>query len=284
MYEIAVMNPRSKRRKRSRTVKLKRNAKGRFLKRASNPRKKRRRTRAVNPHKRRKHRRHARAANPRRRKHRRSRAHNPRRHRVKHRRTRAHNPHRRHRKHRRHNPRLFEGAQNSAVNLLKEGAVGGAGALINSVLLGYGMPYLPATFNSGYALDAIRIATATGLAMLGKKFGGRMGETAGKGAIAVAMYLLFRDITVSMAPTLPLGDYEEISIDSTSDQIGAYMDPATRLGSYLPDGSIARQGTGAYMSGLGAYMSGHAPDEYRGGTYEGESDGFVLAGSGGLDY
>jgi hypothetical protein len=282
MYEIAVMNPRSKRRKRSRTVKLKRNAKGRFLKRASNPRKKRRRTRAVNPHKRRKHRR-ARASNPRRRKHRRSRAHNPRRHRVKHRRTRAHNP-RRHRKHRRHNPRLFEGAKDSAVNLLKEGAVGGAGALVNSVLLGYGMPYLPATFNSGYALDAIRIATATGLAMLGRKFGGRMGETAGKGAIAVAIYLLFRDITVSMAPTLPLGDYEEISIDSTSDQIGAYMDPATRLGSYLPDGSIARQGTGAYMSGLGAYMSGHAPDDYRGGTYEGESDGFVLAGSGGLDY
>jgi len=132
-----------------------------------------------------------------------------------------------------------------------------------------------------YALDAIRVVSATGLALAGKHFGGRYGEQAGKGAIAVAMYLLFRDIVVSMAPTLPLGDYEEISIDSTSDQIGAYMDPATRLGAYLPDGSKSRQGTGAYMSGMGAYMSGHAPADYANGNYDGESDGFVLAG---VDY
>ena len=146
--------------------------------------------------------------------------------------------------------------QNSAVELLKDGAVGGAGALLNSVLLGYALPMLPTSITTGYALDAVRVVSATALAMVGKHFGGRMGEQAGKGAIAVAMYLLFRDIVVSLAPTLPLGDYEEISIDSGADQMGAYMDPAARLGAYLPDGSKARQGTGAYMDGMGAYMAG----------------------------
>lgn len=252
-------------------MKLKRNSKGRFLKRASNPRKRRKvrrsRARRANPVKhRRKHRRTARRANPRKRRY--------------HRKHRASNPRRTHRrKHRRSNPRFsLGGAQSSAVSLLKEGAVGGAGALLNSVLLGYGLPLLPTTMTTGYALDAVRLISATGLALAGKHFGGKYGEQAGKGAIAVAMYLLFRDIVVSMAPTLPLGDYEEISIDSTSDQIGAYMDPAARLGAYLPDGSKARQGTGAYMSGMGAYMSGayNADD-----AYAEASDGFTLNG---VDY
>lgn len=274
MYEIAVMNPRraksrGKKRRRNPSMKLKRNSKGRFVKRASNPRRKKRRS-------------HARAANPvkRRRKHSRShaRAANPRRKRRYHRKHRASNPRRAHRrKHRRSNPRFnLGGVQNSAVGLLKEGAVGGAGALLNSVLLGFGLPYLPTTMTTGYALDAVRIVSATALAMAGKHFGGRMGEQAGKGAIAVAMYLLFRDIVVSMAPTLPLGDYEEISIDSTADQLGAYMDPAARLGAYLPDGSKARQGTGAYMSGLGAYM-GRGEANYDGGM----EDGFTMNG---IDY
>lgn len=254
---------------------MKRNSKGRFIKRASNPRKKHRRkhrrARAANPHKRRKHRRTAR------------RAANPRRKRRYHRKHRASNPRRSHRrKHRRSNPRFnLGGVQGSAVSLLKEGAVGGAGALLNSVILGYGLPLLPVTMTTGYALDAVRIVSATALAMAGKHFGGKYGEQAGKGAIAVAMYLLFRDIVVSMAPTLPLGDYEEISIDSTSDQIGAYMDPAARLsglGAYLPDGSKARQGTGAYMSGIGAYMSGaRDSSSYDGGM----EDGFTLNG---IDY
>ena len=281
MFEIAVMNPRrarKKRRTKRSTSSMKRNKKGRFVKRASNPRKRRRakhrasnprkrrrvKHRASNPRKRRRHRKHAaRASNPRRR-----RRHNPRRHRA----------HRR-----RSNPRFsLGGIQSGAVGLLKEGAVGGAGALVNAVLLGYALPLLPATMTTGYALDAVRIVSATVMAMLGKRFGGHYGETAGKGAIAVAMYLLLRDVVVSMAPTLPLGDYEEISIDSTSDQIGAYMDPAQRLagvGAYmsgfLPDGSRARQGTGAYM---GAYMSGaYNPDD----AYAEASDGFTLNG---LDY
>src|SRR5271168_4234749 len=272
MFEIAVMNPRRSRRKKRRSnPSMKRNKKGRFVKRSSNPRKKRRHTkRASNPRKHRKHRKH-RASNPRRKRRRHvARASNPRKHR------RRRNP-RRHRAHRRHrNPRFLAGLQGGLVGTLKEGAIGGAGALVNAVILGFGLPYLPTTFTTGYALDAVRILTAVGLEMAGKKFGGRMGESAGKGAVAVAMYLLFRDVLVSMAPTLPLGDYEEISIDSTSDQIGAYMDPATRLGmymgGYLPDGSKARQGAGAYMNGMGGAFN--ADD-----AYNEASDGFTLNGA-----
>jgi hypothetical protein len=273
LFEIGIMNPRGSKKRRSKrrsNPAMKRNKKGRFVKRASNPRKKRRaKHRKSNP--RRRHVKHRRRSNPRRhRKH--ARRANPRRH-VKHRR--RSNP-RSHRKHRRHrNPRFLAGLQGGILGHLQEGAIGGAGALINSVLLGYALPMLPATFTTGYALSAVRITAATLFGMLAKRFGGRMGETAGKGATAVAMYLLFRDIAVSMAPTLPLGDYEEISIDSTSDQIGAYMDPATRLSGFLPDGSRARQGTGAYLS---AYMSGHGDNEK---FYGNDGQGFELAG---LDY
>jgi len=76
--------------------------------------------------------------------------------------------------------------------------------------LGFILPYLPATFTSGYALHGVRILNASLLAYLGKNFGGRVGAIAGRGAVAVAMFQLFRDITVSMAPTLPLGTMRKL--------------------------------------------------------------------------
>jgi len=239
---------------------MKRNSKGRFVKRASNPRRKKRRKH--NPHRaRRVHRRKRRAiavSNPRRKR----RRHNPRRHHAR----------RRHR-----NPR-FGVSRGDITSQLMPAAVGGAGALLNSVLLGYLAPMLVPIvpfMTTGYGLHALRIGSSLGLGILGKKFGGRNGEMAGAGALTVAMYLLFRDVAVAFAPTLPLGDYEEIAIDGT-DQLGAYMDPAARLGAYmagnrLPDGSRAAPGMGAYMSGTRLQSS----------NYEGEADGFNL---GGLDY
>jgi len=171
------------------------------------------------------------------------------------------------------------------VSQLKDAGIGGAGAIVNSVLLGYiagasGPLTTYAPFlTSGYGLHALRIGSSLGLGILGKKFGGRMGQLAGEGALTVAMYLLLRDVVVAFAPTLPLGDYEEISIDSTADQLGAYFDPAANLGAYmggrLPDGSRAR--------GMGAYMGGNMAQNpvASSASYEGEMDGFNL---GGLDY
>jgi hypothetical protein len=267
LYEIAVMNPRrSKRRakKRKGNPSMKRNSKGRFVKRgrASNPRRKRRRHNPKAHKIRRRKRRAVAVSNPRRKR----RRHNPRRHRARA---------------RRRNPR-FGISRNDIVGQLMPAAVGGAGALLNSVLLGYVAPMLVpiAPFlTTGYGLHALRIGSSLGLGILGQKFGGRHGRQAGEGALTVAMYLLFRDVAVSFAPTLPLGDYEEISIDGTADQLGAYMDPATRLGAYmsggrLPDGSRA-------APGMGAYMSGNTSGVRTTLNYEGEADGFNL---GGIDY
>jgi len=170
MYEIAVMNPRRAKRKGKKRRKarksnpgaktVKRNSKGRFVKRASNPRKKKRRRH--NPHraKRRSKIRVKRTAhkvvisNPRRRKRRRH--SNPRHHMRK-------------RRYRRSNPISLGGMASGLVPALTDGAIGGAGALANSVLLGYLSPMLPATFTTGYAYDAVRIASAVALWMAGKQ-------------------------------------------------------------------------------------------------------------------
>lgn len=234
---------------------MKRNSKGRFVKRASNPRRRKRRHNARRTRRAkirvRKTAHRVVISNPRR-KRRRS---NPRHHyRVRRRRS---------------NPISLAGITSGLVPSLTHGAIGGAGALVNSVLLGYLAPMLPASFTTGYAYDAVRIASAAVLGIVGKKFGGSKGAIAGEGAMAVAMYFLLRDITVAMAPTLPLGDYEEVSIDSTADQLGAYMDPARPLGAYLPDGSRIPNGMGAYMSGA------FGPDE----NFTENSDGFNLAGT-----
>ena len=257
MFEIAVMNPRRSRKGRKKhrsNPAMKRNSKGRFVKRASNPRRRKRRHNA----RRKVHRvKRARAVsikvNPRRRR----RRSNPRHHyRVRRRRS---------------NPISLAGITSGLVPSLTNGAIGGAGALVNSILLGYLSPMLPSTMTTGYAYDAVRIASAAVLGIVGKKFGGSKGAIAGEGAMAVAMYFLLRDICTAMVPTLPLGDYEEVSIDGTADQLGAYMDPARPLGAYLPDGSRARPGIGAYMRGY------EGPDA----NFSEPSDGFNL---GGTDY
>jgi hypothetical protein len=273
MFEIATMNPR--------------NAKGRFVKRKSNAR------RSKKPRRKAKHRR----SNPAMKRnskgrfvksHRRSNPSRKRRTKIRVRRT-AHkavisNPHRKRRRRsnprhhyrvhrRRSNPISLSGLTSGLVPGLIDGAIGGAGALANSILLGYVAPMLPSTFTTGYAYDAVRIASAAVLGMAGKKFGGRKGEIAGQGAMAVAMYFLLRDITTAMAPSIPLGDYEEVAIDNTADQIGAYMDPARPLGFYLPDGS--RAPGNKPNTTFGAYMDGMNPDA----NYAEPSDGFVLAGT-----
>jgi len=174
------------------------------------------------------------------------------------------------------------------VEQLKNAGIGGAGAIVNSVLLGYlagttgPLTGIAPFLTTGYGLHALRIGSSLGLGILGKKFGGKVGQLAGEGALAVAMYLLLRDVVVAFAPTLPLGDYEEISIDSTSDQIGAYMggyiDPAANLGRVrrLPDGSRA----------MGAYMGAYSGKVGMSDSYVDEMDGLNLGAMdmSGIDY
>ena len=174
------------------------------------------------------------------------------------------NPRRRHhaRRRRHSNPRL---SISGITSQLIPAAYGAAGAVALDVILGY-VP-VPAMLTQGYAKHATRIVGALGVGYLGRKFLGSKGAAMGAGALTVAVYGLFKDVLVQFAPSVKgLGDYEEISIDNTADQIGAYMDPAARLGAYLPDGSKA--------PGMGAYMAGPVDDSW-------DRDGAALSG---MDY
>ena len=173
--------------------------------------------------------------------------------------------------HRRRNPRF---SVRGAINRLMPAALGASGAIALDVALGY-LP-LPEMLKSGYAKHATRIAGALGIGWAARKFLGPKYHAVGSGALTVAMYMLIKDVIVKFAPTVKgLGDYEEIAIDNTADQIGAYMNG---VGAYLPDGSTA--------PGMGAYLAGDDDSQVFGNRSFDVEDtaGNVMSGLGGLDY
>jgi len=257
-YEIAILNPRrsskrsrkSGKRRSTKVAKARRNKKGRFVKASSAPKRHRKRA--------------AKAAAPKRRRRKGGKRTPATGYVVGSARIRRRklNPRRRHRSRRRHNPRFSVAGITSQ---LVPAAYGAAGAVALDVALGY-IP-LPAMFQTGYGKHGARIVGALGIGWLARKFLGSKGNAVAAGALTVAMYSLVKDVVVQFAPSVKgLGDYEEIAIDNTADQIGAYMDPAARLGAYLPDGSVA--------PGMGAYMGGPIDDSY-------DRDGAALMG---MDY
>ncbi len=199
-------------------MKMRRNAKGRFVKRGrrANPRRRRAsgKRRAAQGYV-------VGTAKIRRRKL------NPRRHRVHHR--------------RRSNPRFSVGG---IGNQLMAGVKGGAGGILNSLLLGFVGPKLPASISTGYPLHGVRIAGALAIGALGRRFAGRLGTELGEGAMTVAMFLLLHDVATSTVPSLPLGDYQEITLQNPAKALGTYMDGER--------GALPAPGEtmGAYMDGL----------------------------------
>jgi hypothetical protein len=148
------------------------------------------------------------------------------------------NPRRRHSR-RRSNPRF---SVSGITSQLMPAAYGAAGGIALDVALGY-IP-LPAMLKTGYVKHATRIVGALGIGWAARKFLRGKGNAVAAGALTVAMYGLLKDVIVQFAPSVKgLGDYEEISIDSTADQLGAYLSGDDDR---LPDGSA---GVGAYLSG-----------------------------------
>ena len=131
---------------------------------------------------------------------------------------------------------------------MKSGFFGGVGGILNSLVIGFVGPKLPASVSTGYPLHAVRIASALGVGMAAKKVAGRAGEDIGTGAMAVAMYLLLKDVAASYAPSLPLGDYQEITLDHPGSLMGAYMNGPQVTHSPQPMDA----GVGAYMNGVDA--------------------------------
>jgi len=219
----------------------KRNSKGRFVK--SSHRKHRRKAK------------HVRAANPGRKRRQRTWGAHQQTQKKTHRRAHRRARHVRRYRRRHSNPRF---SVSGITNQLMPAAYGAAGAIALDVALGY-IP-LPAMLQSGYAKSATKIVGALGIGWLARKFLRGKGSAVAAGALTVAVYGLMKQVIVQFAPSVKgLGDYEEIAIDNTADQIGAYMSGSN----YLPDGSS--------VAGMGAYMSGAVDDSY-------DRDGAVLTG------
>jgi hypothetical protein len=136
------------------------------------------------------------------------------------------------------NPRFSLGGITSQ---LMPAVFGAGGALALDVALGY-IP-LPAMLKTGYARHATRIVGAIGLGWAARKFLGSKGAAAGAGALTVAVYGLLKDVAVqaTAGKVKGLGDYEEV-------EVSGYYDPAPQIGAYMPS-----PGMGAYMSGVESY-------------------------------
>jgi hypothetical protein len=236
-YEIALVNPRIVPNREGKTVKAKRNKSGQFVKRASNPRKRRRAAVASNP-------------KPKRRK---RRASNPRPIRRRHR---ARNPREIHRRKRARNPRnIVAGLKANAMNLIPAGM--GAGAMLLSDTLMTFLP-LPATFQTGMAAQGVRLAQAVVVAsVLPHIIKGPKGDVAAHAALGIGVYGLMQSIMSQLMPGLVpaagTSGFETMSVPDNAALPG--YDPAPVMGAF----PRRRMGAGAYMSpGAGAYMNAGA--------------------------
>lgn len=191
---------------------------------------------------------------------RRRRLHNPRRH---HSRRRHHNRRRYHNRRRRHlrNPRSGGGSRVTLHNLVREAvlpaAIGGTGALVLDVVMGYLNPYLPTQLQSGWFNLLAKGAAAVGLGMVAGKFLGRSrGHVVMIGALTVTAYSAIRSATAGMGiPGLsgysdytpyPMGRLGYVNpgaviAPTMTPRLGAYMRRATgvpaapgQLSAYMP--------------------------------------------------
>lgn len=135
---------------------------------------------------------------------------------------------------------------NSPMGFVKQtlvpSAVGAGGALGLDVLLGFATPYLPDSVTSSPIFrPMVRIAGAVGLGMLATKVVGRkMGEQIAAGAITVTVYDVLKGLVKSVAPTLALGENDY-----------------TAMGYYSPGMQVGNEeisGMGQYVEGLGEYV------------------------------
>lgn len=88
-------------------------------------------------------------------------------------------------------------------------AVGAAGALGVDLLMGYAMPYLPASMTSGPVVPLTKIAAAVGIGLLAQVAtkDRRISEQVTAGAITVIAYDYIRTMAKAQFPTLPLSEY-----------------------------------------------------------------------------
>lgn len=141
---------------------------------------------------------------------------------------------------RRRNPGGVGGIFGGIVPMLKEGAVGAAGALATDVAYGFAKKWMPEAVQSGYGRSAAKLGLAAAVAWaLNRVMPGR-GRAFAAGAATVIFHELGTKLLNENAPQVPLGAYEDTLLGWDSAQPvseymgqGAYMQKQS-VGDLLP--------------------------------------------------
>jgi hypothetical protein len=136
-----------------------------------------------------------------------------------------HNPRRHYRRHYRRNPRGMRGIMSGTVIPATVGATG-------AVLLNLAMGYLPATFQTSIAGNAllkplVGIGGAILLGMGASKIAGRQaGERVALGAVTVVLYGLINNTLKTALPNLPLSGMPRVGWVNPGMPVGMYAGTA----------------------------------------------------------
>ena len=141
----------------------------------------------------------------------------------------------------RRNPIGMPGLMGSVMGAA-QGAVGAIG--VNAI---FNMLPLPATFKTGMAVPAVKMALAVGLGMMAKPVLGRAAGKMAEGAMTVAAFDLINGM---MPATMGGGSVAGLG----------YMSPGMNAGgNMLPNNSVSNNafaGVGEYVNGMGEYVYG----------------------------
>lgn len=132
----------------------------------------------------------------------------------------------------------------SAIDQVKDGALGAVGGLLNDAVYGYGKGYLPVALQDGYGRIGAKLGLAVVVGLLANKFMPGKGRAIAVGAATVVLHEAGKALINQQAPSIPLGAYEDNGLlgwDSAQ--------PVSGTGAYMPTGAYMRQPAGASLNG-----------------------------------
>jgi len=157
---------------------------------------------------------------------------------------------------RRRNP--IGGFAGTAIDMVKDAAIGGAGALAVDVIAGQVKPMLPASLQTGNAYAAAKALITVGVGVFGRRMVGTLAMQAARGALTVQAYNMMKPYVPA---SLPLG-YLSPSYVMPRASSGK---PIAFTGSSMQALSVGSPAGMRRMSGMGGLASrgsGQADGEY----------------------
>jgi hypothetical protein len=127
---------------------------------------------------------------------------------------------------------------NSAIGVIKSGAVGAVGGLANDAAYGFAKKFLPEALHSGFGRTATKLGFATLLGIVARKVAPNYARDIATGAATVVLHELGKELLNANAPGIPLGDFEDNELlgYSGAQTVGAYMPAAQKaqtVGEYM---------------------------------------------------